>query len=62
MRLMPPTLTPARPPLIEQLAHYPSLNAPAVTNDSTRHMQAMAKRANSSASRDSVLRDYLSGV
>lgn len=60
---MRPPLTPpvpvAQQPLANQLALHPSLEAPAVANVSMRHMRAMATRANKSAGRNSVLRDYL---
>jgi hypothetical protein len=49
-------------PLAILLARYPKLNAPGITNVSMKHMQGMAKRANTSAVHGSVLRDFLAGV
>jgi hypothetical protein len=50
----------AAQPLSDLLKSYPTLNAPGMTNQSTQHMQEVSKRANTSAGRSSVLRDYLS--
>lgn len=49
-------------PLEIALSRYPSLDAPGIENVSMKHMQAMAKRANTSAATGSVLRDFLAGV
>lgn len=49
-------------PLEILLSRYPKINAPGVTNVSTRHMQGMAKRATTSAIHGSVLRDFLAGL
>lgn len=67
MRLTPPpamqaAASTARAPLANLLASYPTQNAPAVANTSNRHMQAVARRANTQATRSSVLHDYLATV
>lgn len=50
-----------RPTLTELLARYPQLNAPQLSNVATQHMQAMAKRANTSSRSQLLLRSFLAG-
>lgn len=52
----------ARGPLTATLASYPAQGAPGVSNTSNQRMKTTAIRANNSAARSSVLRDYLATV
>lgn len=67
MRPMPPpalkaAAAQAQQPLANLLQSYVPQTAPGVANTSNQHMMAMAKRANNTATRSSVLHDYLATV
>lgn len=49
-----------RPPVQAQIAQYPTVNDPLAGNTSEVHQQNMQRRAAASATRQSMMRNFLS--